>query len=310
MPQHIQKTRVLKSESILSGYLTLGEKFHIGVALTPDLVSRLDLQKFGLGTAKSGDVKVPLAKGPNTKNNVNGKYGRAQPDEKHEITRHIDYVRKKDNTRVQYDRIYTVYKKELKHKYDIALEFKQDVNGEDTVFSPLLTFDNTPANNMRNTHVMNVFLDIFGTTDLYRTNLSPLYKYERSFDDEILPPGNLADRDNFDTLMRIAERHAPEQELKPLLHRLELFKEFNPIIRQGGMGLTGYYAFIFKEKGVVAAESIKRDNATYFFNEQGHEAIVVKDKQEIIANDLMIKRIPHTDTWEQQVRRFLNSYPK
>jgi hypothetical protein len=308
MSERKKRSRVLKSESTLSGYLTLGEEFHIGLALTPDIVKGLDLKKFGLDTVNYGDVKVPKAAGPTTKANINGKVGRKQPEKKHEIEKHIDYIRKKDGRRIEYDRVYEVWEKELKHKFNIAFTFKKDVNGENTVFSPLLVFDNTPVNNMKNTHVMNVFLEVFGFSDLYRPNLSPLVKYEKSFDEEILPPGNLGERENFDALIEIAERHVSPEDLKPLLHRLELFKEFNPIIRQSAKGLSGYYAFIFKDKGIVAAESIKRDNATYFFKEEDYENTIIKDKQDIINNNLMLKRLSHTDNWEQNARKFLNKF--
>lgn len=304
-----KKTRIYRSETVLSGLVKAGETFHIGVAFTPELVANTDAGRFGVSTSFNEHASFkPKAAGPNTKANVNGKYVRKQPEEKEDVKRHISYRRKKDGVQVKYDRIFSIYKKELKHRYDIELTFAKDAEGNELIISPALVYDETMGNNERNTHIINVFLEVFRDYEVLRQDLEPFIRFERGFDREILPAGTLANSRNFEDLVSIASRHVKEEEKEPLLQRLEVFKEFDPIIRQGPSGYSGYITFVFEDKGIVAAESIRRGNATYFFRLEDYERNVIKDKQEVLRDKLMLARFSHYYQWEQNVRRYLNKH--
>lgn len=308
MAQNNKKTRIYKSENVLSGLVKVGETFHVAVPFTPELIAQTDFKKFGLSESFTENATTtPKAAGPNTRVNVKGKFVRSQPEQKHEVEKHIAYTRK-DGVRVEYDRIFNIYKKELKHQYNIELTYSKDDEGNELITSPPLVYDGSPDTNEKNTHVINIFLEIFKEYEILRENLEPFIRFERGFDNEMLPAGTLANTTNFDDLVSIASRHITEADKEPLLHRLEVFKEFDPIIRKGPSGYSGYVAFVFEEKGIVAAESIRKGNATYFFKLEDYENNIIKDKQEVLKNKLMLARFSHYDQWEQNVRKFLNRF--
>lgn len=306
-----EKKRILKSEVYLTNYLTLGEEFHLGAIFNPEKLQTLGLNRFGLRPEmKEGEIVIPSAVGPYTRANTKGKIVRSFPEEKIDITKRIRYIRKRDQRLIEFDRTFNVFKKELQHRYNIGLTLKSDANGDKVLFSPKLVFDNNDEDNMRNTHVINLFIEIFGSNgfDVYRTNLNPSYRNAPTFDKEILPSGHLNNANNFDELIEIIKRYVNQKEVNYLIERLELFKEYNPLIRESSKGFNQYFILIFEEKRIVVAESIKKGNATYFFNLDGYEDVIVKDKQTVISEKLMLKRFKHSDYWANAVRNFLNKY--
>ena len=302
------RTRIIRSETILSELITLGETFRVGLPFDKELLANADLKKFGLSdTFKENESQVPKAAGPRTRTNLKGLIVRKQPEEKEEVKKHIEYRRKKDRSLVKYDRIFNIYKKELLDKLNLGLTFMKDDEGNEFIVSEPLIFDDDYASNKKSTHVINMFLEVFKNYEILRENLEYYIKAEMNFESEILPAGNLSDPRNFAEFVEIAERHLKEEDREPLINRLNVFKEFGPIFRKG-RGYNGYIALVFEDKGIVAAESIKRDNATYFFKLEDYEDNIMKDKQEVISGKLMLKRCFHTDEWEKSVRRFLNQH--
>lgn len=302
------RTRVIRAENILAELITLGETFRVGLPFDKELLARVDLKKFGLSDVfKENESQIPKAAGPRTRTNLKGLIVRKQPEEKEEVKKHIEYRRKKDKSLVKYDRIFNIYKKELLDRLNLGLTFMKDAEGNEFIVSEPLLFDDGYANNKKSTHVINMFLEVFKNYEILRENLEYYFKAEVNFDNEILPAGKLSDPRNFDEFVEIAERHLKDEDREPLINRLNVFKEFGPIFRKG-RGYNGYIALVFEDKGIVAAESIKRDNATYFFKLEDYEDNIMKDKQEVISGKLMLKRCFHTDEWEKSVRRFLNQH--
>lgn len=300
------KTRIIKPENVLSQLVTYGETFRVGLLFDANLLARVDLKRFGLiNSYTEGQAQMPQAAGVRTKTNLKGMYVRKQPEEKEEIKRRIEYTRKKDRTKIRYDRVFLIFKKVLLDNLRIELTFKTSEDGTPFITSPPLIFDDDYANGKKIAHVINLFLEIFGDYEILRENLEYYVKAEIAFENEILPSGILSDPRTFSELVEKIEQFVNEVDRKPLVERLSVFKEFGPIIRRSRGG-SGYIALIFEEKGIVAAESIKRNNATYFFRIQDYEDTILKDKQEVIKNKLMIKRLFHSDEWEKHVRRFLN----
>ena len=304
------KTRILKSETILSELVPFGEQFRIGVPFEQAIKSP-DLNKFGISSNfEDGRVQIPNAAGPKTRTNTKGMYVRKQPEEKEDILRHIKYRSKKTGRNVEFDRTYHIYKKELVDSLRLGFHFVTDDDGTEFIASDLLIFDDDYKNSKKNTHVINLFLEVFGAYEVLRTNLEYFIKAEESFGHDILPSGTLSDPRNFDRFVEYAEKHLSESDRKPLIDRANVLREFNPIVRRSTGGLNGYLAFHFPDKKIVAAESMKKNQATYFFEEDNYEDNLMKDKQEVLRDKLMIKRLYHTrnDEWEKKVRRFLNEH--
>jgi len=301
-----KRIRIIRSESILSELVTLGETFRIGLPFE-DAAKNNDLNKFGIsGVFKESEMQTPIPAGPRTKANLKGMYVRQQPEVKEETLRHIKY-KKKNGTKVEFDRIYNMYKKILLDRLNVSFHFMKDEDGTEFIVSDVLVFDDDFANSKKNTHIINLFLEVFGNYEVIRENLSYFIKTDAPFDTEVLPSGERLEERNFNEFIEFAERNIKERHRGPLIERVNVMKEFAPTVRKT-LGRNGYLVFIFEDKNIVAAESTKENNATYFFSIQDYEDNILKDKQEVINNKLMVKRFYHSsdDRWAKRIRRFLN----
>lgn len=303
------RTRVLNIEKELLELVNVGETFRIGVYFDQNLVDRVDLAKYGIDTTfTEGLSQVPKPLKATTKANVKGKYVRKQPEEKTEIEKHIAYTRRKDGVKVEYNRVYNIYKKVLLHQFNAPITFEKDEDGTELLLSPLLLFNRTVEENEKCKHVINVFLEVFQDYDLFREDLNPFFKFEKDFDKEILPSGTLSEARTVNDLVSLVERHAGTEEAQFFSGRLDVFKEFNAIVKAGSKGINGYLTFEFEGKNIIVAESIRKNNATYVFNKLGYKEEVMYDKQDVRKNKRSIKILNHLDNWEQNIRRFLNEH--
>lgn len=302
------RIRIINSEKILSELVILDETFRIGLPFQ-DAVKNANLKKFGISDIfKDSETQTPIPAGPRTRANLKGMYIRQQPEVKEETLRHIKY-KKKNGTKVEFDRIYNMYKKILLNRLNVSFHFMKDEDGTEFIVSDVLVFDDDFANSKKNTHIINLFLEVFGSYEVIRENLSYFIKTDAPFEREVLPRGERLDDRNFHEFIEFAERSIKERDRRPLIERANVMKEFAPIVRKAP-GLNGYLAFIFEEKGIVAAESIRENNATYFFKLQDYEDNLMKDKQEVLNNKLMLKRFYHSkdERWEKNIRKFLNQH--
>ena len=303
------RTRVLNIEKELLGLVNVGETFRIGVYFDQSLIDRVDLAKYGISkTFTEGMSKVPNPIKTNTKANINGKFVRKQPEEKEEIEKHISYTRRKDGVHVEFDRIYYIYKKILLHKLNTTITFEKDENGNELLLSPPIIFDRTPSGNEICKHTINIFLEIFQDYDLFREDLNPFFKIEKNFDEEILPSGTLSEVRTYRELVELVERHAGNEEARFFSERLEVFKEFDATVRAGSKGINGYLAIEFEGKDIVAAESIRKNNANYIFSKENYKNGIMLGKQDVRTNSKSVKILNHNDNWEQNIRRFLNEH--
>jgi hypothetical protein len=214
------------------------------------------LAKYNLPSNHKNSAEiVPLAKGSVTKANIKGKYVRQQPENKITKTVEIKY-KKKDGTKVEYKRDFHVYAKELLHQYQIPITFRENIHGQQVVVSPLLAFDNTQSSNMKNTHIINMFCEICNDYEVFTDNLEPAIKFNKRFEDELLPQGKLSEAINFENVANIAHRTIRnEQKAKAFIERLKVIQEFNPDIRgKGPQGFFGYIVLGFSDKKIVVLE--------------------------------------------------------
>ncbi len=301
------RKRIQNANKYLPFFLKENEEFHVGM-LFEDFVKSTNLTKYGLPNAfKEGAKATPAAKGPSTKANVNGKYVRKQPEEKETKRVHIKYIRK-DGTHVEFDRDFHVYVKELLHKYGIALHYLTNQHGQKVVVSEKLVFDADPANNLKNTHVINVFCELFNDFEIFTAELEPAIHFNKRFEQDVLPMGTLTDDATFDEIMEFSGRYTKNvDEQRAFQKRLHILKEFEPDIRgKGPSNFFGYIVFGFTDLDIVLLETMYADNATYVFKLADYEANVIKDKQTVLKEKTLLKRFYHYDNWEQSIRAYLN----
>lgn len=302
-----KKSRIQKSEKYLAHLLADGDQFYVGVDMETYEQSP-SLEKYGLPKEFSINKSLlPNKKGPVSKVNVLGKFERKQPEEKTIKEVEIDYVNKY-GTHVNYMREYNVYVKVLAHMFKLNFIFRENEHGQKMLVSPRLIFDNTVENNIKNTHAINLFLEVFGEFEVYTKDLEPAIAFNTKYDFDILPKGEFED-DDINYIVEGARRFVKkEEQVYAFQKRLRVIQEFNPTIKgKGPAGFWGYIVFGFPDRGFVILETMYNSNATYVFDIKTYEDNIGHDKQYILQNRLAKRRFYHHDNWENNIRAFLKS---
>lgn len=300
--------RILNSNKYLSALLDEEETFYVGL-LYEDYIKSPYLDKYGLPKDFVDNVTfTPKARKTVSKNNINGKFVRKQPEEKIINTKHIEYTTK-DGTHVSYYRDFYIYAKVLLHKYNIEFTFKTNEHGQKVVASSIpLVYINDTENNMKNTHVINLSCEIFNGFEILTSKLEPAIHFNKRFDMELLPKGTLSEDGNLEAVLSIANHYVKDhQKQKAFQKRLLILEEYEPNVK--GIGLKGFFGYIalgFSNLDIMLLESMYSENATYVFKLSDYETNIVKDKQLILREKLMIKRFYHDANWETRIRLFLN----
>lgn len=305
--KNLYKKRIRGIDKYLEFYLTENEEYYIGLLFEDYLNSPL-LDMYGLPkTFEEDQNRVPSQKGSVTRVNQKGKFIRKSPEEKEIVIRHIDYVRKRDRVRVQYNRKYNIYVKELLHKYNVGFNFLTNEHGQQIVVSDKLYY--SKKDSLKGTHIANMFNEIFNDFEVFDNKLNPAIHFNTKFDEIILPSGKLDNSNNLDELIEIGGRFSSnEQDNKAYQKRLKVLKDYNPDIRgKGSNGFYGYIVFGFSDLDIVILETMYAGNATYVFSSQNFEEHVVKDKQTVLQNKLHKARFFHHNNWELSLKNYMNN---
>lgn len=301
----MKRKRILKSERFLEALLAKDDKFYVGL-LFDDVLKKDTLEKYGIPTEfREEESFMPNAKGTTTRANKNGKYVRKEPYEWTTKKVHVAY-RNKQGRAIEYDRSFNVYVKILRHKYEIKLSYTINKHGVKMLVSPLLTFEQNNDSNTKNTHIINLFLEIFGEFEIYTSSLEPALAFTDKYDFEVLPKG-VMDEEDIRYYTEGARRFIrKEEEVKAYQKRLQVLNEYKPqIVGKGSLGFWGYIVFGFPEANIVLLESMYKKNATYIFDLDKFELLISKNKQDILINHLEKFRFMHNKNWENRIRTFL-----
>lgn len=302
-----KRMKIQNANKYLPFFLHENESFHVGL-LFEDFIKSPDLKKYNITDSFVSNTNIiPTANGPATRNNINGKYVRKYPEEKTTKRVHIKYKRK-DGTPVEFNRYYCVYVKILQHKYNTPLCYKKNKHGQQVVVSEKLVYNDSPENIQKNTHIINIFCEISNDFEIFNLELEPALHFNKKFEEDILPQGTLNDDDTFKELTEFAGRYTKNNdEKKAFQKRLHVLKEYEPDIRgKGPNNFFGYIVFGFTELDIVVLETMYSDNATYIFKARDYEKNAIKDKQTVLSNKTMLKRLYHHDNWEHQMRTYLD----
>lgn len=305
-----RKMRIQNANKYLPFFLHENEEFHVGL-LFEDFVKSPDFKKYNLTDRFASNINIiPTANGATTRNNINGKYVRKEPEEKTTKRVHIKYKRK-DGTPVEFNRDFNVYVKILQHKYNTPLYYKTNKHGQQVVVSEKLVYDDNPENIQKNTHITNIFCEICNDFEIFNSELEPAIHFNKKFEEDLLPKGILSD-DTSKELTEFAGRYTKnKEETMAFQKRLLILKEYEPDIRgKGPSNFFGYIVFGFTDLGIVVLETMYSDNATYIFNASDYEKNAIKDKQTVLTNKIMLRRFYHYDNWERQIRTYLEELKK
>ena len=286
--------------------LAKNDRFYVGLLLE-DVIKCENFKKYESSINLVDTYTfIPPAKGATSRSNKNGKFIRKEPNEWTVKTTHISY-RNKRGKLIEYDRHFNVYVKVLKHKFEIELSCVTNIHGQKMLISPLLVFEDTDVSNIKNTHVINLYLEIFGEFEIYTTSLEPALAFTNKYDFEVLPKGTM-DNEDIVYLTEGARRFIrKEEEIKAYQKRLQVLNEYSPqIVGKGSQGFWGYIVFGFEENNIVLLESMYNQNATYVFDMNIFESIISKNKQDVLTNKLAKYRFMHNKNWETKIRKFLS----
>lgn len=185
-----------------------------------------------------------------------------------------------------------------------SLELTYTVNDDrELLTSASLTHDAALAD--LNKHAINLFLELFGYCEIVTSNLTALNPPNVRYANwRLLPPGEHP-WDRIEEHIHRVVRARASSTREVIWDRQTTLRSHAPgEIYLGNGGFDDYLAYIFRDKGLVVLESIRKDNAIYIFGLDWEE-LSRMTKAQIIANNLHLHRIVHTRGWKDRLRQVL-----
>lgn len=247
----------------------------------------------------AGESFIPKPCGPVTAFNRDGKYEVLKDEEKepHEIEHdyHIvdwhgnDHYGSCFQTRMCYPRKY------------IAPPMESIVYGNGYVRSSVVTTSETD----RMLHIINMFLEIYGTCEIVDVSLKPVCRENvKRLQWRILPPGkypwNVVKERLKDTFHNDRRQSGATVEL----HHHTIAQHIPEFMAIGEDGFYGYVVYGYPDKNLYVFESNQIDNATYIFNSRWEELSKLS-KKELIQDNLYAYRLIHNSEWNKKIQDIL-----
>ncbi|PKQ60573.1 hypothetical protein BZG01_20845 [Labilibaculum manganireducens] len=298
--------RINNSNRHLRNLLSEDEHFYVGL-LFEDYSKCLHLSKYNLPIDFiEGNSIIPKSIGSATKQNARGKYIRSTPEEKESHRVHINYFHKAWGIQMNYYRNYERFIKELLHKHNMAITFETNENGQQLVLSPLLTYKK--GEEIKNTHAINIFCEIFGDFEIIKSDKSPAIPLGRTLSVPILPSGNLSDSEVKQKIAEFSKAYSKnDKEHNAFIDRMLTLENLNlKVLAKGPVGMKGYIAFGSDNLNFIIVETVQINNATYIFNKEDYEDVIILDKQTVLYNKLEKRRFYHLDNWKTNITKYVN----
>lgn len=266
------------------------------------------LNKIGFSeNVKDGETILPRKIGPITRFNSDGRsiIRRDLPKK----SRYIRTVRWRWNTwdgtvHEDFKAIYRdCFQRELIPAPSVELTYSNIMGG--IISSKEISFENKKHSEI--IHIINIFLEIFGSCDLICNEMDLFNKYEiKKVNWKILPTGEIP-WDFVINHIKEKYRRLSEDSLAVIMDRQKTIQDFRPTeIWSGNGGFDDYIAYVFGKNNLVILESIRYGNALYAFSNDWR-ALSRLTKAEIIQGDLAKARIIHTENWKRQLSELFRS---
>jgi hypothetical protein len=185
----------------------------------------------------------------------------------------------------------------------VEMTICQTISSGTIVVGPEITYSD--ANKESLTHVVNLFLEVFGECQFFTADLNQIIKVPiKRLNWQLLPPGErpwaLVHRD----LQPVISR-APKGNQVVIEHRLETINQYgSDFAAIGRGGFQGYVVLGFIGRQLFVLESLMYGNATYVLG-QNWEDISKLTKAEILREDLQKVRLIHREGWERKIHELL-----
>lgn len=306
----ISKHRIHNVENYLAA-VPDGGSFRVTVHVSSDLLPRL--AKAGFPRApESGMTIMPAIVGPISRFNADGGWQvhRDRPKESRYI-RTVwwtwlqwagrDQVEEHEDSR---DIFRDCYQRDRIEPPSAELTYQQH-EGHGYVVSEILRKNN--ANLQRAKHVINLFLEMFGICEVLDLDLTQFPDPTiRKVNWRMLPPGEYP----WQRLeQHVREYHGSRSagDLLVIEERQQTIKGHKPdLLYVGEGGFADYIAYVFKDRGIVIMESIRRDNAIYIFGKNWAQASKLT-KAEVLSNQHHLARIIHAKGWKERLSELLKT---
>ena len=177
-------------------------------------------------------------------------------------------------------------------------------DGKTIIVSEQFVYDERDAE--RFTHVVNLFLELFGACDVLDAGLNTVPTIEvRRLNWDVLPSG----RYPWSALQPILEPHiqrASEGNRAVIRRHLSTIADAGPtFVAVGRAGFAGYIIFCFPDRNLYLLESMYYGNATYVLNADWQE-VSKMTKAQILSQSLHRDRIIHRNEWGGRIQRLLS----
>lgn len=186
-----------------------------------------------------------------------------------------------------------------------GVELTYVVQGDHSyVGSPKIS--NIASNHDAIRHVINLMLELFGECELVKTNLESFAPIKvNRLNWSMLPPGKHP-WPRLEAHLKPSLGRLAENTQSVIFDRQKTMLQFQPDeLFVGSGGFSDYIAYVFKERGFVVLESIRKGNAIYVFG-QGWEQFSRLSKAEVLDNRLHIMRLIHSKGWKTSLARLMD----
>jgi hypothetical protein len=301
----IAKTRVRAVAPYLKG-IARGSKFRIGFPANATTIAKAGFQS----AAKVGDTILPTSRGPVSTFNSDGQdvVRKDLPKEKRYVRTVFwrwrewagrgRYVEREDYRDLYRD----CYPRD--HVPGPGAELTVVQVGTE-LFLVSEEFENSRDNFDRATHVVNLFLELFGSCELLAKDLRRIAPPEiRRASWRLLPPGEYPWERLKSHIARAVARASDDTE-RVIWNRQETLQAHGPneiFVGQGGF--DDYLAYVFRDYGIVVLESVRKDNAIYVFG-SNWQVLSQLSKSEILRGGRHTARIVHSRGWKTKLAALL-----
>jgi hypothetical protein len=305
----IRKIKVLNVAAYLEG-IPEGAAFRPVVELDDGLLARLGLLGFP-EPPSDGDSVLPMPCGPVSRFNAEGRWQvhRDKPKERRYI-RTVSWRWKQwagrgsTEEREEFRDIHRdCYPRTLIAPPGVELTFVER-DGRKLLVGPTLKKGGTRLEAIG--HAINLMLEIGGVCELLRDDLSRFAPVQtRHVRWRMLPPGEHPWDHLRAHLTTVLRRFSPNTQ-RVIFDRQETIVGHAPDEQYIGLGgFDDYIAYVFRSRGIVVLESIRRGNAIYVFGD-GWRRFSQLSKAEVLDDRLHLARIVHAGEWKKRLARFLD----
>ncbi|MGE3147785.1 MAG: hypothetical protein AB7K04_01840 [Pseudorhodoplanes sp.] len=288
-----------------------GASFRIAVAITTDLALRLERAGFP-PTPQAGATILPATIGPVSRFNAEGGWNvrRDLPKESRYVRtvwwrwrqwagRHR-YEDHEDTRDIYRD----CYPRERIDPPSAELTWIER-DSRSYVVSEVLT--HIPENAARARHVINLFLELFGTCEVLLADLARLPDLAiRKVNWRMLPPGEYP-WERLAEHIRGVMKGASADALRVIEDRQTTIKAHGPDeMYVGEGGFSDYIAYRFRPRGLTVMESVRRDNAIYVFGDEW-ERVSRLTKAQVLSSRHHKARVIHAKGWKARLAELLKA---